>query len=163
LPELLSTEARERLVSYFEERFGLGTDVFHPFYMYAFKRQVFLFRRQEEMIPLPEGSFVRCGLPFVRLVAGYLKPTTVFLQRFGQAGSQNTVSLEWKDVKALCSAGEISLDKASMETGRLEPQGYVIIKALGHVLGAGLLLEESRLLCRFPKAIRQALARIATL
>ncbi len=136
-------------------------EFFEPFYIYAFNRQAFLFRKQPEKILLPERSFVRCGLPFVRLVAGYLKPTTVFLQRFAETASRNIISLKWQDIITLCTVGEIVLSDDVLEQSGIEAPGYVIINTLGYALGAGLLLDGSRLLCRFPKAMKQALPRIS--
>ncbi len=138
-------------------------DLFEPYLVFAFNRQAFLLRRQEEDLSLPERSFVRCGLPFVRLVAGYLKPTTVFLQRFGRHSSKNSLPLHWPDIRALCKEGEICLPGEALLRWRLESPGYVIISAIGHILGAGLFLDENRLLCRFPKAVKQALKNITDL
>jgi len=125
--------------------------------MYAFSRQAFLFRKQQEPVTWPEGSFVRCGLPFLRNVAGFLKPTTVFIQRFGHLARKNVVELCIEDLNELCTEGEIIMDNVTQD---LELPGYVIIKLQKYFIGAGLLLEGNRLLCRFSKALRQALSRI---
>ena len=163
MPELLSPEYRKRLLGFIEDRFGIGPDAFESHLVFAFKRQAFLFRKQKEgLLEFPESSFVRCGLPFMRLVAGYLKPTTVFLQRFGLLASKNIIHLEMDQVRMLCTNGEISIESLHAEESSLEAPGYVVIKTEGYVLGAGLLLEDSRLLCRFPKSMKQALARISS-
>ncbi len=132
---------------------------FDLYAIFAYKRQAFLFRRQAEEIEFP-GSFVRCGLPFMRIVAGYLKPTTVFLQRFGGLATKNILSMEKEQVYEFCNKGQIDLNQSALGSAPINPPGYVIIKTSGHILGAGLLMEDFRLLCRFPKAMRQAFARL---
>ena len=162
MPELLRIEDRTRLLEFLEKRFGIEPGVFNPYLVYAFKRQAFLFRRQKEKVAFPERAFVRCGLPFMRLVAGYLKPTTVFLQRFGKTANKNVLYLTQQEIVALCVSAELHLDRKRLCSCKTcaESPGYVIIKMCGNVLGAGLLLDEGRLLCRFPKTLRQALARV---
>ncbi|NPA93870.1 MAG: hypothetical protein GXO58_00400 [Thermodesulfobacteria bacterium] len=156
MPRLLKTEQRHLLLEFFHERFGMDQGHFDPFDIFAFSRQAFLFRRQDKALDWPASSFVRCGLPFVRNVAGYLKPTTVFVQRFGNLATKNVLDMEMEQVGQLCSNGEIILSAlpASLDTG------YVIIKMQQHYLGIGLLLEGNRLLCRFPKAMREAISRL---
>jgi len=92
----------------------------------------------------------------LRNVAGYLKPTTVFIQRFGHLAAKNVLNLTMEDTIRFCKEGELVVDPASKG---LELPGYVMVKVEGHFLGAGLLLEKNRLLCRLPKAIRQALSK----
>ena len=161
MPELLSPEDRYRLLGFLEKRFGMEYETFEPYLVFAFTRQAFLFRKQDEDIRFSDSSFIRCGLPFMRLVAGYLKPTTVFLQRFGCFASKNILCLEIDRIAELCGNGELTLKTSPAEGGPLKAPGYVIIKTGDHVLGAALLMEDLRLLCRFPKAMRQALTRIS--
>ncbi len=67
------------------------------------------------------------------------------------------MELSEEDVCKLCSDGELILKRLPTS---VELPGYVIIKLEGHLIGAGLLLEENRLVCRFPKAMRQAFAKL---
>ena len=161
MPELLSPEDRYRLLGFLEKRFGIEYEIFEPYLFFAFTRQAFLFRKQDEKVGFPERSFVRCGLPFMRLIAGYLKPTTVFLQRFGRFASKNILCLERDRIAELCGNGELILESSLTESHPLQAPGYVIIKIEDYVLGAALLMEDRRLLCRFPKAMRQALTCIS--
>ena len=144
-------------MGFYEERFEMPKEIFADFDMFAFSRQAFLFRRQPFEMKWPEGAFVRCGLPFVRNVAGFLKPTTVFIQRFGKEARRNVLELDLDTIASLCIEGEISLPTLSES---VDIPGYVIVKFKEHHMGAALVLEGNRLLCRFPKAMRQALSRL---
>ncbi len=144
-------------MGFYEESFGIPKEIFADFDMFAFSRQAFLFRRQPFEMKWPEGAFVRCGLPFVRNVAGFLKPTTVFIQRFGKEARRNVLELDLDIIASLCIEGEISLPTLSK---RVDVPGYVIVKFKEHHMGAALALEGNRLLCRFPKVMRQALSRL---
>ncbi len=144
------------LLDFLDERFGIGQTALEDFDILAFSRQAFLFRAQGQQMTWPEKAFVRCGLPFLRNVAGYLKPTTVFIQRFGYLATKNVLELNMAELTRLCHQGEILFPAPSNSTD----SGYVIIKMQNHFLGAGLLLDGSRLLCRFPKAMREAISRL---
>ncbi len=157
MPRLLRDDQRDILAGFFEERFEISRKIFQDFDMFAFSRQAFLFRRQPFEMKWPEGAFVRCGLPFVRNVAGFLKPTTVFIQRFGREARRNVLELDLETTANLCLEGEISLPTLSES---VDVPGYVMVKFKEHHLGAALALEGNRLLCRFPKAMRQALSRL---
>ncbi len=133
---------------------------FNDFDVLAFSRQAFLFRRQKHQVKWPERTFVRCGLPFVRNVAGYLKPTTAFVQRFGHLARKNVLHLELKEVCELAQKGELT---PLGPVKNVEVPGYVIIKTASQILGVALILDEKRLLNRFPKAMTQALSRLSGL
>ncbi len=131
---------------------------FYDFDVLAFSRQAFLFRRQNHPVKWPERSFVRCGLPFVRNVAGYLKPTTAFVQRFGHLARKNVLRMELNEVCELATKGELMPPGPVKD---IEAPGYVIIKTASQILGVALILDENRLLNRFPKAMTQALSRLS--
>ena len=155
---MLSSESRKRLLGYVCSRFGMDVRSFEPYDILAFSRQAFLFRHQDSGIGWAGGVFARCGLPFLRQTAGYLKPTTVFAQRFGRLATRNLLCLSLQEISALCRRGEITVPEAGMSSTLAEGPGYVIIRFGQHVVGVGLLMEGGRLLCRFPRAIREALA-----
>ncbi len=157
MPRLLRERQRKLLLDFFSERFRFPRQVFDSFEMFAFSRQAFLVRRQARRIDWPQRAFVRCGLPFARNVAGFLKPTTVFVQRFGGHARKNVLPLNLETVTGLCRNGEISLPLLSK---KVQVPGYVIVSMDRHFLGVALALEENRLMCRFPKAMKQALERI---
>lgn len=157
MPRLLRDDQRDILAGFYLERFGIPREIFADFEMFAFSRQAFLFRRQPIEIKWPERAFVRCGLPFVRNVAGFLKPTTVFIQRFGKEARRNVLELDLETIASLCQGGEIELPSLF---NRVDVPGYIIVKFKEHHIGTALALEGNRLLCRFPKAMRQALSRL---
>ena len=153
---MLRNEERELIHSFLDWRFGIKREHFTEYDIYAFSRQAFLFRTQREDFILPRGHFLRCGLPFMRNVAGYLKPTTYFIQRFGDLAHKNIITLGKEELIELCEKGELALDKNSKD---IEGPGYVITKLDEHVLGVNLLIEN-RLLCRLPKALKEAIKRL---
>ena len=159
LPKLLKGPDRDDILIFLKNRFGIKPNAFSDFWIVAFSRQAFLFRKQHENFEWPKENFVRAGLPFIRIVAGYLKPTTVFVQRFGNLANQNTLTLNIQTIKELCKAGEINTREYLKDNVSHLSNGYVIIKIKGYdtPIGVGLLLEHTRLLCRFPKAIRMHL------
>jgi len=146
-------------LAFLEKRFGMDATGFSPWQIYAFRRQAFLFRRQQDGPWFQRDSFVRCGLPFMRIVAGFLKPTTVFIQRFGNRASRNCIDLSMKQIAELCTNGSLHISKITGENRIIDAPGYVVIRTGGLDLGIGLIMEDERLLCRFPKSIRQALSR----
>jgi NOL1/NOP2/fmu family ribosome biogenesis protein len=160
LPELLRDERKTRLLGYLNARFGIDGKHFDAYDILAFSRQTYLFRRHEVGLRWAENTFVRCGLPFLRQVAGHLKPTTVFVQRFGILAERNLIDLSKQEISVFCRDKEIKIQEKGASL--LEAPGYIIVRSSQHVVGVGLLLEEGRLLCRFPRAIREALSKIRT-
>lgn len=84
------------------------------------------------------------GLPLVRQVAGYLKPTTPAAQLLGRHARRRVAELAPAELERLRREGEIPW------RGPWEP-GYVFLAAAGQTWGCGLYLEPGRLLSRLPK------------
>ena len=156
MPKLLNPEERLILLSFLDERFGMSTDSFSDFEIAAFSRQAFLLRRQKKDYCFTEAHFVRCGLPFLRDVAGYLKPTTAFVQRFGHLARKNVLDLDFKSLFTLAKKGVIQRATSMGEAS----QGYVILKNGDLYFGIALLIQDEKIVSRFPKALKQALARL---
>ncbi len=144
------------MLGFLDWRFGIKRENFTGYDIYAFSRQAFLFRAQGEDFTFPGGHFLRCGLPFVRNVAGHLKPTTHFIQRFGELAKKNIINFTTGDIIELCEKGELELDRWLKD---IEEPGYVISKLDGHILGVNLLVGN-RLLCRLPKSLKEAMKRL---
>ncbi len=87
-------------------------------------------------------------MPFLRRVAGYLKPTTEAAQRFGRLARKNILELQRDQMEVLCHQGEIPWKRGEVE------QGYVFLVVESWVWGCGLFLDPDRLLCRLPRAMK---------
>jgi len=147
-------------LGYVNARFGIDGRYFDPYDILAFSRQTYLCRHHNWGLKWAENTFVRCGLPFLRLAAGYLKPTTVFIQRFGTLAERNFMDLSKQEISILCRNKEIKIQEEDKNASRLNAPGYIIVRLRQHVVGVGLLMKGGRLLCRFPRAIREALSNI---
>lgn len=117
----------------------------------TYSKQAFLFRTPPERFSYADPHFVRAGLPFLRNVAGFLKPTTCFVQRFGHLANRSVLDLSLHEIKQLVQRGELNIESRQ----EIEAPGYVMIRIFGNSLGCSLLMDDNRLLCRFPKALKQ--------
>ena len=157
LPRLLKGDEKAQLIGFLSKYYGMDERDFNSYDVYAYSRQAFLFWGQEKGFQLPKGHFMRCGLPFLRNVAGFLKPTTAFIQRFGHLATRNILEIGLDELINLCATGEISIKK--IDDDIITPS-YVIIRVNENIFGVSLLLEDLRLVCRFPKALKEAIIRL---
>ncbi|MBI4774549.1 MAG: hypothetical protein HY788_10275 [Deltaproteobacteria bacterium] len=86
------------------------------------------------------------GLPILRRVGDYLKPTGAILQLAGHLVHRNVLDLSEEELSRLLDAGHMA-DASGLE------EGYVMIRAAGVPAGCALVLG-GRLLSRFPKWFR---------
>ncbi len=161
MPRSLGPAEKALLIHYIEDRFAIPPLALAPFEILTFSRQAFLMRRPPRAFEWQSPYFVRAGLPFLRDAAGFLKPTTCFIQRFGHLARKNRIELDRTRLAQLCTNGEITLDEEEVSRRAkgeqvLSPTGYVIIDVAGHPLGCCLLVEGNRLLNRLPKSLRNA-------
>ncbi len=91
----------------------------------------------------------QAGLPFMRQVTRYLKPTTEAAQRFGAAARQNIIELQEDELKKLCLVEEIEGRWPGVR------EGYVFLMAGSWIWGCGLFLEPGRLICQLPRAMKK--------
>ncbi len=92
---------------------------------------------------------VSVGLPFVRLVGHYLKPTSAALRLLAKEIWRNRMSLELNQALELVWAGQIELPHSLEE-------GYVLLEIPGLVLGCGLALP-GRIKSQIPRREIRAL------
>jgi len=151
---LLRSDTREEIIGYWEERFGVPARTFDPYLLMASSRTVYLVRENPGLELLKTMRIQNAGLPFIRKVAGYLKPTTFAVQRFGAWAGKCIANLSISDLSRLCRDGEIKLEKD------FSP-GYVILRTDGDTWGCSLFLSPDRLLCRLPKNLRKAIMQMA--
>ncbi len=152
---------RQIAIKYWEERFGIPPAAFIPYEFYSSTRTIYIARQSshEEYVSRLKTDFR--GLPFIRKVTKFLKPTTVAAQRFGHLAKKNVMDIDQAALLTLCREKELRLEESNA-TG----PGYVILRLSepsssntksGHYLGVALFLEPSRLLCRFPKSMAKGL------
>ncbi len=153
---------RETAIKYWEERFGIPPAAFIPYEFYSSARTIYIARQSSHKDKTSRLNTDFQGLPFVRKVTKFLKPTTVAAQKFGHLAKRNVIDIDQATLLALCRDKEITLEKDIEATD----SGYVILRLPefntseghnGHYLGVALFLEPSKLLCRFPKSMAQGL------
>ncbi len=132
-----------------EERFGITKDTFADYILAASSRTIYLIRKSRHILRCSSIRIQNIGIPFIRDVAGYLKPTTWAVQKFGNLAQKNIFNIDYDLLRTLVTQGEI---KYQIDTS----SGYVIIAVESNVWGCALFLEPDRLLCRFPKALKKA-------
>ncbi len=132
-PQKISEEERENILRYFEVRFGISSKIFDPYDMLKGSSNYWLFPKNFPLATLAKLQVQTVGLLFLRKVSHYLKPTSAFLQRFGEFAKRNIVELSCEEIKKIKKEGRVEKDLP------IEP-GYVILKDNHWILGCGLYL-----------------------
>lgn len=146
-PQKVSEEERKEVLGYLEERFGISAFYFEKYDILRGVSNFWLFPKTTYLEILKNLQIQTVGLLFLRKVSKYLKPTSVFLQRFGYLAKKNIVSLSEEIILILKEKNkvEITLD--------LEP-GYVILKNNHWILGCGLYLPGKLFSYLEPKVLK---------
>jgi len=146
-PQKVSKEAREEVLKYLEDRFGIEAFHFDNYEILRGVSNFWLFPKTEYLEKLKSLQVQTVGLLFMRQVSKYLKPTSAFLQRFGYLAKKNVVHLSEEIISILKEKNkvEINLD--------LEP-GYVILKNKKWILGCGLYLPGKLFSYLEPKILK---------
>jgi hypothetical protein len=146
-PQKVSEEEREEVLKYLEERFGIEKTYFDNYEILRGVSNFWLFPKTPYLEKIKSLQVQTVGLLFLRKVSIYLKPTSVFLQRFGHLAKKNILVLPDDVISALKEKNkvEINLD--------LEP-GYVILKDKYWILGCGLYLPGKLFSYLEPKVLK---------
>jgi hypothetical protein len=144
-PQEANLEEREEIFLFLEDRFGLKRDIFEDFLILKGASTFWLFPKTEHLIQLKKLTPEVVGLLFLRRVSGYLKPTSTFLQRFGQYATKNVIQLETEQLKTLQERQRLEIDLD------IQP-GYVIVRDEDWILGCALYLP-GRLYSYFEKKV----------
>ncbi len=153
---------KKQVIRYWEERFGIPPAAFVPYDFYFSTRTAYIARKSSHNRVISDLKTDFIGLPFLRQVTKFLKPTTVAAQRFGFLAQKNVISLDKDSLLSLCQQGEIAWNSGQETTS----SGFVILKIVwpdspllstGAYLGVSLFLEPNRLLCRLPKSMTKGL------
>ncbi len=131
-----------KVLDYLEERFGIPRETYDDYGIYqGQKGRVYL--GPKNLIQKPEVSSV--GMLMARIDKS-IKPTTNFLQLFGDRAERNIIGLSKEQAIAYIKGEDLKAEKGS--------DGYVILKYGSSVLGCGFLKGGS-VLNMLPKAKRQ--------
>ncbi|WP_022854644.1 hypothetical protein [Thermodesulfobacterium thermophilum] len=132
-PKKVNEEEKKEIFDYLEDRFGFSPSLFKDYEVLKGVSNFWLFPKTPYLESLTSLEVQTVGLLFLRKVSSYLKPTSAFLQRFGNFATKNVIILNFQLIEELKKHKkvEINLD--------LEP-GYVVLKDEKWILGCGLYL-----------------------
>jgi len=140
---LLKDPERDRLLGYLRHRFGISRAVFSNYYLYKRRRTVWLFSEDDRLRDLASLQVEAVGMPLLRWVGTYLKPTSVALQLFGAHADKNVVNLTSDQLRDLVEKKEIKNEFAGSS-------GYVIVASNSVIIGCALYLP-GRLISQFSR------------
>jgi len=127
-----------------EWRFGLNPKVFrnYRFWTKAEKGDVWI--ASAASTPLDVGKLAAFGLLVMRRLPPRGKPTTIFLQRFGESANRNCIELGHGDLLTYMDRKAVSVTEDNVT------RGSCIVKAQGRVIGCGRW-EDGKLINQWPK------------
>jgi NOL1/NOP2/fmu family ribosome biogenesis protein len=143
----LSPEETAAVALYLEERFGISAPVLASFR---------LFRRGDHICALHEDAAavaevlqpVQAGLKLLKVTgSGGFKPSTRGVQVFGQRASKNVTDLSGEELRAILQGRSLPRPGA---------RGFVLLRALGCVIGVGLARED-QLVSQLPRGLTENL------
>ncbi len=144
--ELASPEIIHRVKEYFESRFGIEPDCFDKYVFYSGpKGRVLL--GTETSIPLKTAD--SCGILIAR-IDRTVKPTTNFLQLYGNHIKENQIALNKMQCMEYCDGKDLEL---SIREINKATHGFVMVSYNNIPLGCGLL-KEQKLFNQLPKQNR---------
>jgi hypothetical protein len=146
-PAVVEEEERQKVLSYLEERFGIPPETFEFYSILKGVSNYWLFPKTELLPKLRFFQIQTVGLLFLRKVSKYLKPTSVFLQRFGYLASKSIITLTQEELSLLKEKGKL------FKEFPIEP-GYVILKDRDWILGCGLYVNGKLISHLEPKVIK---------
>lgn len=127
-----SPQDQERVLNYFEERFGIQRQVFDGFSFYsASKGRVYI--GPKNLIEKPKP--VTGGILIARISLS-IKPTTNFLQFFGKDVTKNMIKLNKEQTVRFTQGEDLHLSGSDIHDAS---NGYVLVAYLDFPIGCGLL------------------------
>jgi NOL1/NOP2/fmu family ribosome biogenesis protein len=148
----LAEEAdRRRLFSYLEQRFGISQTHFADYLLFRKKQSWFLIRDTQFVPSVSQLKVAQAGLRAFQQVGDFVKPTTRFIQGFGQFATRARLYIDLTQLQALLRGEKIHVDMTL-------DNGYVIL-VIGDngILGLGLYVN-GRISSQLPrKEIRSAM------
>ncbi|UCG13333.1 MAG: hypothetical protein JSU72_02260 [Deltaproteobacteria bacterium] len=117
--------------------------IFADYHLLRRGATVWLLSQHSRLPALASLRVESVGLPLLRQVNTYLKPTTAALQVFGNYATRNVVNLASSQLTELVANGILTSDFAFSS-------GYVIVETEGIIIGCALYLP-GRLISQFPR------------
>ncbi len=103
--------------------------------------------KSEHLEEVSGYDMVSPGLPVLRRIRKYLKPTSAALQWIGTAATKNVLELDEPTLIRLLQGEVLRLTRPCEE-------GYVFLRVDGAAAGCGLVIED-RLTGQFPRWFRE--------
>lgn len=139
----LKLEERREVEDYFEKRFGISKKIFTGYCFYSGgKGKIYL------GMGVPENLDVISAGIIIARKGKSIKPTTNFIQIFGNHATRNIIKLSVEDAIRYIKGEDLKVE--------VKPDisdGYVILKYSGFPLGCGLL-KNGKIKNMIPKAKR---------
>jgi len=127
-----SPQDQEKILIYFEERFGIQRQLFEDFRFYsASKGRIYI--GPKNLIEKPKP--VTGGILIAR-ISRDIKPTTIFLQLFGKNATKNKIRLNKEHTIRFIQGENLDLTNNKVQDAS---NGYVLITYLDFPVGCGLL------------------------
>lgn len=143
-PRFVDDPRRSEVLKYFEDRFGIGLDVFQSFGLLESPQAYWLLSLSPQVEKLKRLRIHTAGIPVLRKMKQELKPTTTAIQIFGNRATKNIVNLNRQQAADLLKNEEMPFPSS------MAP-GYVILAYRRHFLGCGLYTGR-RLLSQIPRS-----------
>ena len=149
---LLSSEEKELLFSYMEERFGIDRSLFSSFILERTKRDLWMMPIEVYDCHFTDFEIEKRGLRAFNGDKHPPKPTSTFLQRFGHLFSKGFVDLSSAELRKFL-AGETLQERAKILT-----KGYILIRREGISVGCGFV-REGNIETQFPLNIGRTISK----
>lgn len=146
-PELAEDRERDFLLGYLEKRFGIPSERFDGYLLFK-RKQAWIVLKCSQQIELASSYRVeKAGLKALRKVSRYIKPTTRFMQLFGDSATRAKVEINKKQLQSLMEGEDLSI-QMDIE------KGYVVLSLDdGGVIGIGFY-SDGRIRSQLPKRNR---------
>lgn len=131
------------MLGYFDQRFGIPLHAFTGYRLFERHKGYSIVPDSSHLAALASLKVHSVGLPVLRKVHHYLKPTTVALQRFGQHATRHTYALTTTQAARLLQEHELPLECD------WQP-GYILLRHQGRIVGCGLY-TPGRLRSQIPR------------
>tara|TARA_R110000868_G_scaffold117600_14_gene312486 strand:+ start:25312 stop:25779 length:468 start_codon:yes stop_codon:yes gene_type:complete len=152
LRHLLSSEEKETLFGYMEERFGFTRSLFSGFTLERTKRDIWLMPLEVYECRFETFEIEKRGLRAFNGDKHPPKPTSTFLQRFGHLFTKNCVELSSNELKRFL-AGEVLEGRGETMT-----KGYILIRRGAISVGCGFV-REGNIETQFPLNIGRTISK----
>ncbi len=146
---MANPEQRQRILAFFEERFGIPPEVFDPYELIVRGRNIWIVARSPHLRQAFSLVPHTVGLRLARETNLGIKPTSYGLQVFGHRATKNRVQLSREQAVRFLRGEELNLEADTPP----EP-GFVVVSYEGDVLGCGLYKTGGLLFSLIPKKVR---------